>query len=39
MQAVVERKIHYPLTIFALERSVTKETQMFHMKQLNYHFL
>lgn len=39
MLAVVESDLHYPLTTIAPERSVIKETQMFHMKQLNYHFL
>lgn len=39
MQAVVENKFHYPLARFAPEDSVIKETKMFHMKQLNYHFL
>lgn len=39
MQAVVESKLHYPLTIFAPEPTVIKEMQMFHMKQLNSHFL
>ena len=39
MLEVVERKIHYPLARFAPEPTVIKEMQMFHMKQLNYHFL
>lgn len=39
MQAVVERKIHYPLARIAAKRIVMKETQMFHMKQLDHHFL
>lgn len=39
MQEVVESKLHYPLARFAPERSEIKEIQMFHMKQLNYHFL
>lgn len=39
MLAVVESKLHYPLTVFAPERTVMKEALMFHMKQLNYHFL
>lgn len=39
MQEVVESKRHYPLARFAPVRTVIRETQMFHMKQLNYHFL
>ena len=39
MQAVVESKLHYPLKVFAPDCSVMKETQMFHMKQLDHHFL
>lgn len=39
MLAVVESNLHYPLARFATERTVIKQTQMFHMKQLNYHFL
>lgn len=39
MLAVVESKLHYPLARFAAKRTVIKEIQMFHMKQLNYHFL
>lgn len=39
MLAVVESKRHYPLARFAPEPTVIKEMQMFHMKQLNSHFL
>lgn len=39
MQAEVESKLHYPLAKFAKERIVIGQTRMFHMKQLNYHFL
>lgn len=39
MLAVVESKLHYPHARFAPELTVIKEMQMFHMKQLNYHFL
>ena len=39
MQAVVESKIHYPLARIAEKRIVIGQTRMFHMKQLNYHFL
>lgn len=39
MQEVVESKLHYPLAKFAAKRIVIKQMQMFHMKQLNFHFL
>lgn len=39
MQEVVERKIHYPLARIAAKRIMIKQMQMFHMKQLKYHFL